>query len=67
MEALSRKAGTSKKNFSPTDAMVLLKVSIFTAHSRIIKSPIGILSLSNFKLYNSNACLGDINFLNPSN
>ena len=47
--------------------MIVLKVSVFTAHSRIIRSPIGILSLSNFKLYNSGSCLGDLNLSNPSN
>ena len=67
MQSLSRKAASGKKEQGPTDAMIVLRVSAFTAHSRIIRSPIGILSLSNFKLYNSDSCLGDLNLSSPSN
>ena len=66
MQSLGRKAAGGQKEQGPADAMILLRVSAFTAHSRIIRSPIGILSLSNFKLYNSVNCLGDLNLSSPS-
>lgn len=50
----------------PNDPMIALKISVFTTNSRIIRNPMGILSLSNFQLYNSAACLGDLNLTNLS-
>jgi hypothetical protein len=66
MQSLNRKDETSNKETGATDAMITLKLSVFTAQSRIIRSPMGILSLSNFKLYNSDTLLKDLNITGSS-